>query len=714
MHPTSYPLRIYLLTLCVLVGFGVLLSRLYDYQINQRVRFLHQIPSNYTVTIREPGIRGEIHDRNGTVLAANDMNYEVVLNLEEIREDYKRHLIETSGKGILRDFNKIKTHTIVNEWVRPKLAKYGLDKTYSARALDTHYITHGGLVPFTFRDDLSYDDFAYFAEHNLELPGVDIRVSPRRKYFFGSLASHILGYIQQWEKGKITPQERRIYKHYTGDPEGVKGIESSMNDYLRGVASTKTLLKNEKGKVLRLIDSTKPNIGSTVELTIDARLQYLVENTLRRIGRGAAVVLDVQTGEVLAMASVPDFTPSYFVSGITLDNWNGYLKNKGHPLVNKAISPFTPGSVFKLPTAIAASGANMTNRIETCSGHVAYGRINIHCWKRSGHGTLSLEPAIAQSCNVYFMKLANALGTKRMVSTFEMLGLGKKTGVELPAEATGFIPGSRYWKDFLRPGAYVTPAILGMLSIGQGDSAATPLQMACIVAAIANGGKLYTPRIVKRVLYANKKLSSANPNAPLIENKPILKLNLLKEGIKAKDLARIRQGMWMAVNTLHGTAKRTAIPEKDICAKTGTAQTVDHGLKSHDAWTVAFAPLNKPRYAVVVAVHRGEHGGSVAAPLVRLIFQGLFAQESGIQLPLAPMEEYKGDFLIRESVEIDTSKPFFAEAYGLSGETGDESGELTLPPLHSPQGDNAPSRTPTIRPEADREGSTAPRAILVE
>lgn len=717
MEP-RYRFRLYLLTALILIGFGTLLTRLYRYQITERAFFQKQVPSNYTVTIREPGIRGDITDRNGVTLANNLRNYEVVFNLEDIRNDYKRYLIETQGKDApeVKDFRQIKTHVIVNQWVRPRLARHGLDKNYRASALDTHYITHGGLVPFTFRDDLSYDQFAYFAEHNLELPGVEVRVRPRRKYPLGSLASHVLGYIKQWEKGAITLEEKQKYKHYTGDSKGIAGVEATMNRYLTGAEGTKTLLKDEKGKVLRVVDYIKPDVGSRVELTIDARVQCLVENSLRHVGRAAAVVMDPNTGEVLAMASVPDFTPSYFVPSIDPDAWKNYNSNKAHPLVNKAINNFTPGSTFKLPTAISLCRHGHTSESEFCPGYVQYGNIKIRCWKTYGHGTLALEESIQRSCNPFFMKMANKMGSQKMLHGFELLGLGQRTGIELPSESPGILPGNRHWRQVLRPGKSVTPSITGMMSIGQSDCATSPLQMCAVVSAIANGGKYYKPRIVKRVEHPHK--------GTLVRNTPKLKLDLLNEGLKAEDLERIRQGMWLAANKVGGTARRASVKDRNVCAKTGTAQTVDMGLKAHDAWTVAFAPKDNPRYAVVVAVHRGEHGGTVAGPLVHLILRGLFAKEDGIKLPIVKMTESQGDFEVRESVELSEDDDFIDIAYeqlaqlenaedANAGETGNEISEipnnqpiLVTPAPHIPK--------PTIRQKADAAGSRVPKAIIIE
>ena len=618
MSTPRYRYRIYILTLLVLVGCGALLTQLYDFQIERQDEFRKQVPSNYEVRVREPGVRGEITDRNKVVLAKNNLNYQLVFNLKEIHMDYLKQFKEkhrTTPKSERPE--PIGIVGIINQWVRPKLAAQNIDSKYSSRALEAHYKTHGGLVPFVFRDDLTYDQFAHFAEHSLELPGVMVRVSPRREYPFGSLASHILGYLKQWEKGDISAE----FKHYTGDPKGISGIEASMNQYLRGSEGVRTILKNEKGKDLRDVDYLKPAQGSKVELTIDAKAQYLTETVLRRAGRAAAVVMDPRTGEVLAMASVPDFDPNDFIPNISSKRYAYYRANTSAPFINRAISTFPPGSTFKIATAVAGCLNGLHDTRCNCIGYTTYGKKRIRCWKHSGHGTLGLAEAEQRSCNPYFMNIANILGTEKMVNTFKLLGLGKETGIRLPKESSGIVPGSSEWRRRSRKNN-ITPALNGMLSLGQGDSEASPLQLATLVSAVANGGRLYQPRIVREVSHPDLGIQ--------ISNRPKLKVDLIKEGLQPAHMETIRDGMHRAAHKVGGTARR-AVPEGiQIGAKTGTAQTSDLGMKTHVAWTVAFAPYDDPRYVVVVAVKRGGSGGAVAGPLVKLILTGLFAQENGL------------------------------------------------------------------------------------
>lgn len=699
MSQPRYRYRIYILTVLVLVGCGVLMTQLYDFQIERQDEFRKQVPSNYEVRVREPGVRGEITDRNAVVLAKNNLNFQLVFNLKEIHQDY---LVQFKEKHKNTDPSERPPAPgiveIINSWVRPKLAEQKIDAKYSATALETHYKTHSGLVPYVFRDDLTYNQFAHFAEHNLELPGVSVRVSPRREYPYGSLASHILGYLKQWEKGDISEE----FKHFTGDPKGISGIEATMDDYLRGSEGVRTVLKNEKGKNLRDVDYLKPAQGSKVELSIDAKAQYLTETVLRRAGRAAAVVMDPRTGEVLAMASVPDFDPNDFIPNISSKRYAYYRDNKSAPFINRAISNFPPGSTFKIATAIAGCLNGQYATRCNCIGYTPYGKARIRCWNHSGHGTLGLAEALQRSCNPFFMNIANTLGSDKMAATFSMLGLGEQTNIRLPKESSGIVPGSPQWSRLSRKNN-ITPALNGMLSLGQGDSEASPLQLAALVSAVANGGKLYQPRIVREVSHPDLGIQ--------IANRPKLRVDLSQKGLKPEHIATIRDGMYRAAHQSGGTASKAAPDGIKIGAKTGTAQTSDLGIRTHVAWTVAFAPYDDPRYVVVVAVKRGGSGGKVAGPLVKLILTGLFAQENGQELPLAKQSPYIGNTDLIAEITLPQENPL-AAAFAADGETGDEASSIIVIKT-APDPSDTPLPKPTIRAEIDRRGSVIPRAIPV-
>lgn len=727
MEP-RYRLRIYFLTALILVGFGTLLSQLHEFQIERQDEFQALVPGSRTVTVREPGIRGDITDRNGIPLAHNLRNYVVSFNLDEIAQAYHLQNEETPTLdrltmqgGLPRPKKEKDIVAIVNEWTIKPLKELGLAKNYNASALRTHYITHKGLVPFTYRADLTYEDFARLAERNLEFPGVSLSIRPQRQYFYGTLASHVLGYLKQWEKGDISSADKRAFDHYIGDEKGIAGIEATMDEHLRGPEGRKTVLKDEKGRTVGLLDYTKPGIGARVQLSIDARIQFLLENTLRRAGRAAGVVMDVNTGEVFAMASVPDYDPNAFIPSISREKFIEYNSNPQlSPFTNRAIASFEPGSTMKVPTAIAGAVKGIAGNTFNCDGFVPFGKHKIGCWlwnKNGGrHGSLRLPEAIQQSCNPYFNKMANTMGWKAMVEGSSLVGFGKKTGVELLNEDPGILPGSRSWSA-ARPGAVMTPALTAMMSIGQGDMLATPLQMAAMVSTIANGGKYYQPRVVKMV--------TANNGEVLVPDQPKLVVDLLQSGVKETDLGLIREGMRKAVNEAGGTAGKVRMENVVVAAKTGTAQTTDNGKKSNNSWIISFAPFDKPRYAVVILVQAGGSGGGVCGPLVNTVYTGLFAKENGVRLPLRPQTEYKGHLDRIEAIEplkdvlasIKASEIAHGETTAANpddelGETGDEVGEVlpdtpigVTPIISSPQ--------PTITPKTDREGQVIPRATRI-
>ena len=721
MPSPRYRYRLYILTLLILVGTGALLTRLYDFQITKKDSFREKVPSNRTVEVREPGTRGDIKDRNGVVLAQNKQSYIVYFNLKEIHRAYLNTVDEEGNKRSTLKRKKIVTRKgskqiiwrtdisgMVNAVVRPKLSEYNLDAKYSSEALEarynkameSHYSTHGGLVPYIYRKDLTYEEFSIFAEQNLGLPGVYIDVVPSREYPYGARASHILGFTRPWRKGNIPDG----YLHYIGDPYGEKGIEESMNKELTGREGIKTILKSDKGKTLGVIDYQRPAKGSDIYLTLDTRIQQITETILEEhgVGKGAAVVMDPNSGEVIAMASVPNFNPNDFIPSISQKQWDTYRLNEAIPMLNRAISNFAPGSTLKLPAAIAACKHNMHNYTCNCTGHVQYGSVTIDCWKTTGHGTLAMSEAIQRSCNPYFMKIANNLGYKKMVETYQMLGLGRQSGIRLPRENAGIVPGSNKWQKRF-PDATMTDAFTGMMSIGQGDSQATPLQVASFISTISNGGKYYQPTIIHKA-----------KNELLREEKSYQepwKLDLLQEGITKEQLETIRHGMKLAANNTGGTAGRAKPDTEDLIigAKTGTAQTTDRGIKTHVAWTGAFAPYENPRYVVVVAVKRGGSGGKVAGPLVKLILESLFEIEKGKQVKLEKSEAYAGHMeLIEETIIPEDSS---IASYFVDGETGNEASSVNIiKPKRNPNLELDPNNLePPITLEADPPSSEQPK-----
>ena len=721
MEP-RHRLRLYLLTALVLFGFGALLTRLYDFQINKREFYKDQVPGNRQITVREPGIRGIIKDRNGIELARNRREYEVSFNLEEIHNAYRLQRekdptidVEVSEQGMPRKGSETDIVAIVKKSVIEPLGKLGLLRDFNAGEMRVHYKTHGGLVPFVYTTDLDYDQFAKFAEHSLDIPGVYLNVRPLREYPYKALSSHTLGYLRQWSKGDIPEDAKRRFGYqYVGDDRGVAGVEATLDDLLRGTEGWKQIVKSEKGKVLgeNLIDAQDPGVGAEVTLTIDAEVQYLLSNVLRRAGIAAGVVMDVRTGEILAMASVPDYDPNDFIPSISQAKKDEYDNNPHIPVIDRAISAFSPGSTNKIPTALVSATKGFASRHYNCNGYVPYGSTKVRCWiaqKGGSHGGLGLPEAIQRSCNPYFMQLANSIGAKDMADGFRMLGFGEKTGIPLLGEAPGTVIGSREWQR-KNPNDRPSPVNMAFLSIGQGNSLATPLQLCAMVSSVANGGRYYHPRLVKKAVDRDGQV--------LIADTPRLKIDLLKEGVKPADLELVRKGMWLAVNKPGGTAGRVKIPGYEVAAKTGTAQaeiaTVDgKPYQRHNAWTMAFAPYDEPRYAVVVIVREGKSGGAVAGPLVHLVLRGLLSRDEGMKLPLHPLDPVPGELEAIKEIALPEDVLAAIDVTQDDGETGEEAAEAAeaagITPQEPELSEPVTLPQPTITPEADEEGTVTPR-----
>jgi len=714
MEP-RHRLRVYLLTALVLFGFGALLTRLYEFQIEKREFYRSQVPGNREIKVREPGVRGTIKDRNGVELARNRRSYEVSFNLQEIHDAYRLQrakdptvTVASVEKGMTRAKEESDIVKIVKQRIIPPLLELGLAKDFDSKKLVNHYKTHGGLVPFTYTTDLDYQQFARFAEHSLDLPGVYLNIRPQREYPYKALGCHFLGFLRQWGKGDIPEDAAREFGYqYIGDDKGVEGVEATFDDMLRGTEGWKKIVKNEKGKIVGeiLVDAQDPGKGADVTLTIDAEIQYLLSNVLRRAGTASGVVMDVRTGEILAMASVPDYNPNDFVPSISKAKKAEYDSAKIKPLINRAISSFPPGSTFKIPTALVGATKGFANRSYNCNGYVPFGNIKVRCWifGKGSHGGLTLPKAIKVSCNPYFMQLADAIKSKGMVDGFRMLGLGEKTGVPLRGESAGQVTGSREWQQ-RNPNLRLTPVDIAFLSIGQGNALATPLQLCAVTACVANNGRYFHPRLVKKAVDQRGNV--------LVEDVPKLKVDLLKEGMKQADMDLIRKGMWLAVNEPGGTAGRAKIPGYEVAAKTGTAQ-VNKILDIHNAWTIAFAPFDQPRYAVCILVENGKSGGAVCGPLAHLVLRGILARDEGMRLPLHPLDPVVGNMDPIKEIALPEDVLAAIDVSQDDGETGEETAEAAEAAGIVPSNpeDFQPTITPepSITPEADEEGTVTPR-----
>ncbi|MEJ2245144.1 MAG: penicillin-binding protein 2 [Acidobacteriota bacterium] len=573
----------------VLLIFLILGARLWQLQIIQGAEYALKAENNRVRRVELIAPRGMISDRNHKVLAEHRSSFTVLLYRESITDPAAtvRFLAEKLG--------------INSEDVESKLR----------RSRET-----GMYRPIVVEEEAGIEDISIIEAHRRDHPEIQLVPEPLRSYKYDEtgvpLAAHLLGYI-----GEVTEEEldgELFPSADYGSLVGQSGIERKYNELLVGQNGERLVLVDSRGREVGLLDDeNKPITGGEVQLTLDLDLQKVAAKALED-KVGAIVAMDPGNGEILAMASAPSFDPNAFSTRLSYKDWNALLEDPDRPLQNRCIqNSYAPGSIFKLIMAEAGleSGLLDKNTFVDCEGTVEYyGRV-FHCIE-NGHGRIGLENAIARSCNIFFYELGRRLGISRIADHAAIMGLGQKTGIDLPGERSGIVPSPEWKKRTQEERWYLGETI--PVSIGQGALSTTPLQVLRAVSAFANGGFLVTPHL----LYSAEK-SEGNPEWP---PKQI--------GVSESSLSRIREGMWRSVNG-GGTGYGAAIPGLEICGKTGTAQIVSKetqkrvpGVADDHAWFAGFSPRENPEIAVVVFIEHGGTGGVAAAPLARKIFKAFY------------------------------------------------------------------------------------------
>ena len=688
------------LGLIMLLGVSGLIFRLWYVQIARGAEYTARIGNRSQVSVRIPAVRGEILDRNGIKLVENRASFEVDFYLPDMVRAYRESkgtVPMTTYRGRVhnmpRDLKEADVVKIVSDEVIPRLEELGLAEDYNANALQIHYRTNQE-IPYSYRQDLDFSQMAVFSEKNLGLPGVNVTVKPVRWYVYGSLAAHLLGYVgMPNDLDKLS--DLKDFNFYEPDMEGKAQIELFFNDYLKGQPGARILQRNVKGVIEGEVNRKEPVQGDNVFLTIDARIQYFAEQALRAVGRGAAIVVNPQNGDILAMASVPSYDPNVFIPSIASLDWKELTNDETNPLLNRAISAYAPGSTYKIPVALAGLRAGVGNRSFTCDGGVTYGNKFMKCWifGKGSHGTQGLSDAIKHSCNAFFFQYGNAAGIDQIDAVGNMLGLGQKTGVPLSGEAPGVLPGPA-WLASAKPQAHWSAGLTANTAIGQGDVLASPLQMAMIASAVANGGTVYYPRLIDRIVAQDGTVVSQDPAR--------VRTDLINEaGLTLDQIEKVRRGMWKVVNEEGGTAGKARIKGIEVAGKTGTAQFWRSGVKDNHTWFVSFAPYKDPRYVVVTFVQGAQSGGAVSAPLAAKIYSDIFKMENGEDVPqLAKLEPAKGNFRFVESIDFGRDVP--------AATTASDDGEAASnPDAAGTTQENRPAAQPDVRQEADDRGRVA-------
>lgn len=598
-HPVLGRSRLVVAGILIVTLTVVLIERLYFLQIVEHVRYRALSIENRFDLLPVPPVRGMIYDRYGEVLAENHAVYELEVVPEQVRDMASLMTWATQSLSLTeRDRKKF-------------------DKRLHGRASFERILLKSGL---------SEEQAARFAVNQYRFPGVALRGRLRRSYPLGHVTAHVVGYVGRISDKDLDAKERSRYRGVAHI--GKLGIESYYEGNLLGRIGYEQVETNAHGRVVRTLAREPAISGNHLHLTLDSRLQKVVRNELAG-HRGAAVVLEPHTGEILAFVSMPDYDPNLFAKGIDQVRYTALLQDSNKPLLNRALyGRYAPGSTLKPILALAGLEHTIDPRRRVkCPGFFALkegGRV-YRCWRKQGHGAVNLKEALEQSCDTYFYQLGLTLGISGISEALTTFGFGKQTGIDLASEPDGLIP-TALWKQ-RRHGTPWYPGDTLNASIGQGYILSTPLQLAAATAALANRGRLVRPHLLRGV---------EDPETGEIQ-RPAEQVTEVGLG-DASQYERVIEGMMAVMHGSQGTARRAGQQlSYRIAAKTGTSQLVSlpqdgeaakdipERLKDH-ALFIAFAPAERPRIALALVIENGGSGGKIAAPMARRIFDYYFVE----------------------------------------------------------------------------------------
>jgi penicillin-binding protein 2 len=602
--------RLSILQYVITVVFSILAISFWVLQVVQHAKFEEMAENNHQRTLALRAPRGLMLDRDGRILVDNRGSYSI---------------------SIVREHTKD-----LNRTIRLVSRVLGLDETGVRSIVDRHR-KEPSYRPITIVQDATLAQVAAVKARRLdfELPDILVEQVPTRQYP-DTMAAHLFGYVGEVNDAQVSEADGLK----SGDIIGQAGIEKIYNAYLMGEDGAKRVVVNSVGREIRTLEEDEPTGGKRLQLTLDLDLQRALEDGFRISGyNGAAVMMDPRTGEVLAFTSVPAYDPNAFAAGIDRETWASLNTDELRPLQDRTIQGRYPaGSTFKMAVAAAAleEGIITPDFKVFCPGHaVFYGR-SFACSLPNGrgHGVMDLRHAIEHSCNVYFYTIGNMTGIDKIHKWATLLGLGEKTGIDLPNEGQGLVPSPEWKQARFKEKWYAGETI--SVSIGQGAVALTPISEAVYISTLANGGTRVTPHLLKAV-------DDGSGWKPQPAPAPRSQVTLKPDTIQA-----IRDGLWLVVNGA-GTGGRARMTGYDVSGKTGTAQVISNeGAKAargrtdldlrDNGWFVFFAPRDNPQIAGAVMVEHGGHGGTTAAPIARHVLDTFFAKREGRPLPAPPVK----------------------------------------------------------------------------
>lgn len=598
----SITIRLVILQVSCAVVFAILAFSFWYFQVVQHEKYQELAENNHqrTISLRAP--RGIMLDRDGRVLVENRSSFTISIVREHTKDLNRtvRVLSEVAG------LDQKHVHDIVN--------RYRREPTYR---------------PIVVVDDASLAQVAAVLARRLEdeLPDVVVEEVPTRLYPAESFAAHLFGYVGEASEGQVETDGLS-----SGAIVGQAGVEKVYNKLLMGENGARRVKVNSMGREIDTLEEIPANAGRRVQLTIDMDLQRAAEEGFKAGGfNGAAVVMDPRTGEVLAFTSIPAYDPNDFAAGINRATWAALNTDSLKPLQNRAIQGrYSPGSTFKIVVAVAGleEGVITPNFRVSCRGSATFYGRPFQCWKRGGHGSVDLRHAMEQSCNVYYYTVGNMVGVDKMHKWATLLGLGEKTGIDLPNEIEGIVPSTAWKKARTGEKWYAGETI--SVAIGQGQVSITPVSLAVMMSTVANGGTRWIPRLLKAV-------DEGTGWRPVPPSPPKSSVKLKPETVQA-----LHDGLYLVVNGA-GTGRRARIAGKDVSGKTGTAQVIslqggkraagrtNRDLRDH-GWFVFFAPRDNPEIAGVIFGEHNEHGSS-SAPIAKYVMETYFAKKEGKPLP---------------------------------------------------------------------------------
>ncbi len=590
--------RLFLFSVAAASVFLLLALRLWYLQIISYDRYTERSTRNRTRVLSLAAPRGPIYDRDGVLLVDNRPAFTIsvmrqdVSNLEELLQR-------------LAGFLETDVATLNERWARG--SRFPIYR------------------PVPLATDVSREITERVLEHSTELPGVLVEVFPVRDYLEKGSEAHLVGYL-----GEVTENElsQNLFEGLQpGDYVGKSALEKAYEPYLRGRKGKRLVEVDVKGRLLRPLEVEQALPGNKVFLTISQDVQRAADQAFGDQS-GAAVALDVRTGEVLAILSRPTFDPALFARGIESEEWTQLLKDSRHPLQNKALSGlYSPASTFKMMVALGAlrEGIIDPQQVLNCDGSFSLGKSRYRCWKKGGHGRTDLTKALRESCDVYFYQVGLKLGIDKLSEVAREFGLDAPTGFPLAGEKAGVIPSTKWKSERFNKPWYAGETVIA--SIGQGYVLVTPIQLAVMTAALANHGDVLQPQIIRKI--EDWKGNVLQENVLQVARH----INFPEDAWQAID-----RGLVAAVNEPHGTASSAHLNDIKVAGKTGTAQVVrrqsdeeeeaeqeevPYRFRSH-ALFVAYAPTDNPEIAVAVVVEHGQHGGSAAGPIARAMLDSYF------------------------------------------------------------------------------------------